>query len=183
MLQFNPPAMIRGNASEIISLAGATGELCRGVESAAESSAAISAAQTLARRTGAAVLVTGATDYATDGHTTIACHNGHEIMTRVTGVGCAMGGLAAACTAVADSPLEAAKRSTVPILFVHGESDDFVPCDMSRTVYDACVSHKGIVTFPGAGHGLSYLVDPEGYLQTLRNFFDPILKPDSPSHK
>lgn len=120
MLQFNPPAMIRGNASEIISLAGATGELCRGVESAAESSAAISAAQTLARRTGAAVLVTGATDYATDGHTTIACHNGHEIMTRVTGVGCAMGGLAAACTAVADSPLEAA-IATAAILGLAGE--------------------------------------------------------------
>jgi pilin isopeptide linkage protein/LPXTG-motif cell wall-anchored protein len=65
-----PPAMIRGNASEIIALAGAEGALCRGVESMAESAAAISAAQALARRTGAAVLVTGETDYATDGTTT-----------------------------------------------------------------------------------------------------------------
>ncbi|MDO4750867.1 MAG: hydroxyethylthiazole kinase [Akkermansia sp.] len=103
-----PPAMIRGNASEIIALAGEQGALCRGVESAAESEAAIAAAQSLARLTGAAVLVTGETDYATDGTTTVACSNGHPLMTRVTGVGCAMGALCAACLAVADTPLHAA---------------------------------------------------------------------------
>lgn len=103
-----PPAMIRGNASEIIALAGEQGALCRGVESAAKSEAAIAAAQSLARRTGATVLVTGETDYATDGTTTVACSNGHPLMTRVTGVGCAMGALCAACLAVADTPLHAA---------------------------------------------------------------------------
>lgn len=81
------------------------------------------------------------------------------------------------------SPLQAAARSNVPILFVHGENDDFVPCEMSHSVYDACASHKGIATFPGAGHGLSYLVDPEGYLQTLRDFFDPLLEQNSQPHK
>jgi hydroxyethylthiazole kinase len=115
-----PPAMIRGNASEIIALAGAEGALCRGVESSAESKAAVAAAQALARRTGAAVLVTGETDYATDGTTTIACHNGDEIMTRVTGVGCAMGALAAACLASADTPLQAAV-ATAAILGIAGE--------------------------------------------------------------
>ena len=115
-----PPGMIRGNASEIIALAGAEGALCRGVESGADSKAAISAAQALARTTGAAVLVTGETDYATDGHTIIACYNGHEIMTRVTGVGCAMGALAAACLSIAPTPLKAA-IATAAILGIAGE--------------------------------------------------------------
>lgn len=66
--------------------------------------------------------------------------------------------------------VEAVTRAKVPILFVHGEADDFVPCDMSRENYAACASRKHIATFPGAGHGLSYLIDPEGYLQTLRDF-------------
>ncbi len=115
-----PPGMIRGNASEIIALAGAEGALCRGVESTAESAAALQAAQSLAKRTGAAVLVTGETDYATDGFTTITCRNGDEIMTRVTGVGCAMGALAAACLACADTPLQAAV-ATAAILGIAGE--------------------------------------------------------------
>lgn len=115
-----PPAMIRGNASEIIALAGAEGALCRGVESMAESAAAINAAQALARRTGATVLVTGETDYATDGTTTYACRNGAELMTRVTGVGCAMGALAAACLAAAPTPLQAAV-ATAAILGLAGE--------------------------------------------------------------
>lgn len=115
-----PPGMIRGNASEIIALAGAEGALCRGVESTAESAAALSAAQALARRTGAAVLVTGETDYSTDGTTTATCRNGDELMTRVTGVGCAMGALAAACLAVAPTPLAAA-TATAAILGIAGE--------------------------------------------------------------
>ena len=114
------PAMIRGNASEIIALAGLEGERCRGVESMAESVAAISAARELAHKTGAAVLVTGETDFATDGTVTYACRNGAEIMTRVTGVGCAMGALAAACLAAATSPLQAA-IATATILGVAGE--------------------------------------------------------------
>ncbi|MBR5214428.1 MAG: hydroxyethylthiazole kinase [Akkermansia sp.] len=115
-----PPAMIRGNASEIIALAGAQGALCRGVESAADSAAALPAAQALARKTGAAVLVTGETDYITDGARTITCTNGHEIMTRVTGVGCAMGALCAACVASADTAFDAAV-ATAAILGLAGE--------------------------------------------------------------
>ena len=106
-----PPAMIRGNASEIIALAGAEGALCRGVESAADSAAALPAAKALAIKTGAAVLVTGETDYITDGQRTVTCNNGHELMTRVTGVGCSMGALCAACLAVADSAFDAAFAS------------------------------------------------------------------------
>ena len=101
------PALIRGNASEIIALAGQTGR-GRGVDSGDAAEAALNAARTLSALTGGAVLVTGPIDYATDGSKTIACANGHPVMTRVTGVGCAQGAVAAACTAVADNPLAAA---------------------------------------------------------------------------
>jgi len=71
------------------------------------------------------------------------------------------------------SAVDAVKRATVPVIFFHGEADDFVPCDMSRENYEACASRKALVTIPGAGHGLSYPVEPETYLQALRDFFGP----------
>lgn len=69
------------------------------------------------------------------------------------------------------SPIQAVKSIQVPVIFFHGESDDFVPCDMSRAMYEACVSEKRLVTVPGAGHGLSYPIAPKEYLDALREFF------------
>ena len=71
------------------------------------------------------------------------------------------------------SPIEAVKKCAVPVIFFHGESDDFVPCDMSRENFEACASRKRLVTIPGAGHGLSYAVEPQRYLEELRDFFGP----------
>ena len=71
------------------------------------------------------------------------------------------------------SPMEMVKQCSLPVIFYHGESDDFVPCDMSRELYGACASRKQLITVPGAGHGLSFPVDQERYLQTLRDFFGP----------
>ena len=71
------------------------------------------------------------------------------------------------------SPVEAMRKARVPVIFYHGEADDFVPCSMSKECFDACVAKKAIVTIPGAGHGLSYPKDPETYLQTLFDFFGP----------
>lgn len=71
-----------------------------------------------------------------------------------------------------NSPEEALKRAKVPVIFFHGEADDFVPCHMSRTCYDACVSRKMLITVPGAGHGLSYPMDTQGYLTAVKRFFD-----------
>lgn len=79
----------------------------------------------------------------------------------------------------ADSPEEAMKRCKVPVLFIHGEADAFVPCDMSRRNYAACAAPKEIWTVPGAGHGLSILVDKQGYMRTLHAFFDPLLEETS----
>ena len=68
------------------------------------------------------------------------------------------------------SPIDSMKQCTIPIIFAHGEADDFVPCSMSRENYEACTAPKAIFTVPGAGHGLSYPVDEDAYLNALRNF-------------
>ena len=69
------------------------------------------------------------------------------------------------------TPLGALKNSRLPVIFFHGEGDDFVPCEMSWEAFDACVSRKQLVTVPGAGHGLAYLADPDTYLKELGAFF------------
>lgn len=73
------------------------------------------------------------------------------------------------------SPIEAMKKSRIPVLFIHGDSDDFVPHEMSVANHAACVSKKQIVIVKDAGHGTCYMQDPELYLNTLREFFDPLL--------
>ena len=70
-------------------------------------------------------------------------------------------------------PIEAVKQCALPVIIFHGDADDFVPCEMGRRIYDACASEKKqLVVVSGAGHGLSYLVDPELYLCELGPFFD-----------
>lgn len=93
------PAAIRGNASEIMALArqSASG---RGVDSLHDSSAALEAANVLAKSTGAVVAVTGETDYVTDGHRTLAIPGGSELMTRVVGTGCALSAVVAGFAAL-----------------------------------------------------------------------------------
>lgn len=73
------------------------------------------------------------------------------------------------------SAVDAVKKATVPVIFFHGKDDAFVPCEMSKENYEACTSRKKLVLIPGAGHGLSYLADPEGYLKALGEFFGPEL--------
>ena len=63
----------------------------------------------------------------------------------------------------------------VPVIFAHGDADDFVPCHMSKANYDAYAGTKALVIIPGAGHGLCYLADPEGYLAQLKEFFDSVV--------
>ena len=69
------------------------------------------------------------------------------------------------------SPLEAMKTCKLPVIFFHGETDDYVPCDMSHEIYEVCTSPKKLVTVPGAGHGLVYLVDNQKYFQSVVEFF------------
>lgn len=58
----------------------------------------------------------------------------------------------------------------VPVLFIHGEDDRFVPCEMSRVNFSACAAEKQLLTVPTAGHGLSYLVDNRLYRETVTAF-------------
>jgi hydroxyethylthiazole kinase len=106
------PAVIRGNASEILSLAGAADSAGRGVDSTASSGDALERAAGLARRAGTTLAVSGVVDYVTDGTAVLEVHTGNEMMTRVTGVGCALGALVAACCAVESSTLIAAGAAT-----------------------------------------------------------------------
>jgi fermentation-respiration switch protein FrsA (DUF1100 family) len=69
------------------------------------------------------------------------------------------------------TPLDAMKTCKIPVIFFHGEDDTFVPCDMSRQVYDACTSPKHLVTVKAAGHGLVYLIDNDGYFHAVTKFF------------
>ena len=69
----------------------------------------------------------------------------------------------------ADCP-SALARATVPVIFFHGETDDFVPCEMSRENAAACASPARLVTIPGAGHGLAYPADEEGYVAAVAAF-------------
>jgi hydroxyethylthiazole kinase len=93
------PAVIRGNASEILSLAGQTGG-GKGVDSTARANDAVSAAVTLAKRTGAVVAVTGAVDYVCDDTTQTAIESGHALMPLSTALGCSLTAVTAAFAAV-----------------------------------------------------------------------------------
>jgi len=101
------PTVIRGNASEIASLAGMAGAAGRGVDSSVASDQVIGPAKALASSSGAVVAVSGAVDYVTDGARVVDVPGGDILMTRVTGVGCALGAMMAAFAAVVDDPLEA----------------------------------------------------------------------------
>ena len=62
------------------------------------------------------------------------------------------------------SPIDAVKRSKTPTLFVHGESDDFVPFSMMQTLFDACAApEKETWSSPNALHAEAALTNPEEY--------------------
>ena len=70
------------------------------------------------------------------------------------------------------SALEQVKNSKTPILFIHGDEDDFVPYSMMEELYDATSSEKEMITIEGAGHDDSYLVNPTLYWNTITEFLN-----------
>jgi hydroxyethylthiazole kinase len=100
------PTAIRGNASEILGLAGEAGG-GRGVDAGAGSADAVAAARRLAASSGAVVAVTGAVDYITDGTRLVSLYNGHPMMTRVTGMGCAASAIVGACLGAGGAAMDA----------------------------------------------------------------------------
>jgi len=65
---------------------------------------------------------------------------------------------------------EGVKSGKLPIIFFHGNEDDFVPCYMSQNLYEECKSPKKLVIIDKAVHGLAYPQDKEKYLTALKEF-------------
>ncbi len=112
MLVRRKPTIIRGNADEIIALASNEGVTAKGfkrrvrfVEDAFEP------ARGLARSTGSTVVVSGRTDFITNGTRAYKVDNGHPTMLRVNGIGCALSGLVTVCLAVERDAVNAATQA------------------------------------------------------------------------
>ncbi len=71
---------------------------------------------------------------------------------------------------------EAVKHTPVPVLLIHGEDDRFVPCGMGRRIAASNPEMVELHTFPGAGHGLSFLIDRPRYERICRSFFERVLQ-------
>lgn len=68
---------------------------------------------------------------------------------------------------------DALRRSHIPVLFIHGDDDRFVPCRMSRENFEASAAeHKKLLIVHNAGHGLSYMLDRPAYLSALHSFLE-----------
>lgn len=113
LLDLAPPAIIRGNASEIAGLAGGAGG--RGVDSTATPDQVVDLARDLAARHSCVVAVSGPVDHFVTVDGLIITANGHPWLTRVTGVGCALGALMAGFAAAVDDAMLAAAAATATL--------------------------------------------------------------------
>ncbi len=68
------------------------------------------------------------------------------------------------------STIHAMKKTKIPILFIHGKDDHYVPAAMTLENYAACRSPKELILVEGAGHGTSYLQDKETVERTIDAF-------------
>lgn len=75
----------------------------------------------------------------------------------------------------AETAENAVKLATVPILLIHGEADGFVPQEMSAVIARSAPDLVKRVTFPGADHAISYLVDEPRYRQIVTDFVNSVL--------
>jgi len=112
------PTAIRGNASEILALAGLSAG-GRGVDATDSTDAAVDAALDLAQRFGSVVAVSGAVDMITDGERVVRVANGDALLTRVTGGGCALGAVMAAFLGVARGDEASALSAVVAASLVY----------------------------------------------------------------
>jgi hydroxyethylthiazole kinase len=115
LLNTASPTVIRGNGSEIMSVAGSNVQT-KGVDSSAAANDALSSAHALVGRTGGVVCVSGATDHIVDAARWALLSNGHPWMTKITGVGCSATALIGAFCAVQPD----AWRATVSAMALMG---------------------------------------------------------------
>lgn len=120
LLRLGAPSVVRGNGSEVMSVAGLAAAT-RGVDSAASSGEALDAARALARDLQAVVCISGADDHIVDaGGRWATLSNGHPWMTKVTGVGCSASAIVGAFAAVQPDPWRAT-LSAMAVLGVVGQ--------------------------------------------------------------
>lgn len=67
-------------------------------------------------------------------------------------------------------PIAHVKKANVPVLFIHGKADDFVPFYMEKQLYDACSSEKEYIAVDGAVHARSYYTNPAQYEKAMNSF-------------
>jgi len=70
------------------------------------------------------------------------------------------------------STLDAVQATGVPILFIHGRDDDFVPVWMSEKNYKMCRSPKDILIVDNAAHAASYYENKEAYEAKVKGFLE-----------
>ena len=70
----------------------------------------------------------------------------------------------------AQKPIECVKNAKVPILFIHGKNDKFVPFYMGERLYDICKNEKDFLWVDGAGHGMSYFKNKDEYESKYLDF-------------
>lgn len=68
------------------------------------------------------------------------------------------------------SALEAIKTSEIPILILHGDADELVPFEMSRSMLSSGAKDITLESFAEAGHGLSYIIIPDKYEKVVLEF-------------
>ncbi|CAM3056232.1 alpha/beta hydrolase [Paenibacillus sediminis] len=73
------------------------------------------------------------------------------------------------------SPIKTVMNSHLPILFIHGGEDRYVPTEMSEQLYEAKPGFKKLVIIPGAVHANSYIIDPVLYAKEVRSFVEEAL--------
>lgn len=73
-------------------------------------------------------------------------------------------------------PLSAVKNAKVPMLFIHGGADDFVPTKMVYELYDACRTDKDLLIVENAIHAQSFFADPQKYTAKVKDFIGKFLK-------
>jgi len=77
------------------------------------------------------------------------------------------------------SALVQVRKARVPILFIHGAADRFVPCKMVHTLYENCRSEKELLIVENAGHGKSYQVDQTTYQRTMTAFIGKYMRTEA----
>ena len=74
------------------------------------------------------------------------------------------------CDFTSKTPMKSVKESKLPILFIHGEADRFIPKEQCQKLYDACTSEKELLYVPEAGHVGAYVQGKDKYFNTVFNF-------------